>query len=138
MTLENDFTTILQLKNLVVTYHHCENWLYAEWIGKQNFQTVTFGCEVMLEALKEYKCVKVLNDNTLVTGTWSEASEWGAKDWFPRMEAAGLKYFAWIYSPDYYSQMSADKTLVLFKNTTIFTFSDKPSATEWLQSQPNS
>ncbi len=137
MILENDYITILQLKNLVIQYHPQKKWLYTKWIGRQNFQTVTSGCEVMLESLEKYKCSKVLNDNALVTGTWSEASEWGAKNWFPRMEAAGLKYFAWIYSPDYYSQMSTDKTLVLFKNTTIFTFSDKLSATQWLQSQAN-
>ena len=126
---------ILKLKNLVIQYYPQDQWLFAEWIGKQNFHTVTSGCEILLEALKEYNCKKVLNDNSLVTGTWSEAAEWGAEDWFPRMEQAGLKYFAWIYSPDYYSQMSMDKTLQLFKNTTIVTFPDKSSASEWLRDQ---
>ena len=126
---------ILQLNNLEIHYHPADQWLYAEWKGKQNFHTVTSGCEIMLNALKEYQCTKVLNDNTLVTGTWSEASEWGAADWFPRMEAAGLKFFAWIYSQDYYSQMSTDKTLVLYKNTCIVTFSNIQDASSWLRAQ---
>ena len=130
----NDFIPVLQLKNLIIKYNVTDHWIDAEWIGKQNFNTVTSGCEIMLEALKEFKCVKVFNDNTLVTGTWSEASEWGAADWFPRMEQAGLRYFAWVYSKDYYSQMSTDKTLVLFKNTIIYTFSEKESAFSWLRS----
>lgn len=136
MLSSNNPIPILHLKNLIIQYLPDEHWISAEWIGKQNFHTVTSGCGIMLEALKEYKCQKVFNDNTLVTGTWSEAAEWGAAEWFPQMEQAGLKYFAWVYSLDYYSQMSTDKTLILYKNSVIYTFSNKEAAMKWLREQP--
>ena len=65
----------------------------------------------ILRLLVQQRCHKVLNDNTRVTSMWSEAAEWAGKEWFPAMTAAGLHYFAWVYSPNLYSRLSTDLTL---------------------------
>jgi hypothetical protein len=111
------------------------NWLYVDWIGYQTEKSVMEGCEKILEALIHYKVSKVLNDNTRVIGIWTPAAEWVGANWLPRMEAAGLKQFAWVYSPSRMSQVSTDEAI---KSTPlpslIQTFYDKNEAWKWLLS----
>jgi hypothetical protein len=111
--------------------------LYANWKGFQLIESVKNGCEKMLLFLQKHDCHHVLNDNTNVSGVWSGASEWVATDWFPRMKDAGLKKFAWVYSPSYFSRLSTDKTLEatppeLLKENIIEVFTDIEEAREWL------
>ncbi len=119
---------------IAISYDYLNQWIYVDWRGEQNHQTVKEGCERMLEYLKSELCHKVLNDNTNVRGSWSDASEWVALDWFPRMANAGLKYFAWVYSPSTFSQLSTNKTLNLNKSVIAVTFQNIDTARKWLQS----
>jgi hypothetical protein len=88
----------------------------------------------MLEFVKKNRCERVLNDNRHVLGTWSEAADWVGEVWFPMMEKAGLKYFAWIFSPSSFSQLSARKSVDVMKGkvTTQF-FIDIVEADRWLE-----
>ena len=64
---------------------------------------------------------------------WSEAAEWGGRVWFPVMEAAGLEYFAWVYSPNVYSRLSTDLTLQFAPaGSVVATFDDRATAQAWL------
>lgn len=109
--------------------------LYTNWIGYQTEGTVMAGCEKMLEALQQFGLSKVLNDNSQLLGIWTPAAHWVGVNWFPRMEAAGLKYFAWIYSPSRLSQVSTNESI---SNTPlphlIQTFYNFEEAKSWLQS----
>ncbi|MES2765896.1 MAG: hypothetical protein V4642_08515 [Bacteroidota bacterium] len=121
-----------------IEYDEDNKWLYVNWKGFQLVQSVKDGCEKMLEFVKEYKCEKVLNDNTLVKGIWAGAAEWGATNWFPRMKNAGVKQFAWIYSPSFFSKMSTDLTLdvaspQLLEGEFIKTFFSREDAENWLK-----
>ncbi len=121
-----------------ISYDPDNEWLYVNWKGFQLVQSVKDGCEKMLEFVIEYNCSKVLNDNTLVKGIWAGAAEWGATDWFPRMKKAGVKQFAWIYSPSFFSKMSTDLTLQasseeLLEGDFIKTFFDIEDAENWLK-----
>lgn len=46
-----------------------------------------------------------------VKGNWSEAADSGAEIWFRTMAEAGLKKFAWNYSPSTFSRIAANKSL---------------------------
>lgn len=88
----------------------------------------------MLDLLKKNNCAKVLNDNSNVHGNWSEAADWGGTVWFPEMQKAGLKFFAWIYSQSTLSKMAAHKSLdVMVGNITTQFFTDIYNAKEWLK-----
>lgn len=117
-----------------ISYNPEEKWIYADWKGFQTTKTVKEGCELILDSLRKYGCHKVLNDNTSVKGIWSGASEWVAVDWFPRMRAAGMQWFGWIYSPSIFSQLSTDKTLNYTSEGFVKTFYDLDTAKRWLQS----
>lgn len=125
---------LFSAKNLEISYHPEGAYLYANWKGIQTIDAVKAGCEKLLEILKAKRCKCVLNDNTLVSGTFHGAAEWAAEDWFPRMNKAGLKYFAWVYSPSVFSQLSMDKTISSAKNETIKTFGNPQDAQKWLTS----
>ena len=124
---------LLDEPHIAISYDHLNEWLYADWRGNQTLSTVQQGGGDLLRLLGQQHCSKVLNDNRHVTGMWSEAAEWAGKDWFPTMLAAGLRYFAWVYSPDVYSRLSTDLTLQFTPgNAVVATFNDVELAGAWL------
>jgi hypothetical protein len=129
---------LLKEKSITIEYDRENQWILVDWIGYHTVDSVKSGCERMLEFLVQYKCHKVLNDNTNVTGIWSGASAWVGGDWLPRMSAAGLKYFAWVYSPSAFSRLSTDESLRNLSEKHIAqTFDDIQSAKAWLKSKGN-
>ena len=124
---------LLHEPHIAISYDHLNDWLCADWQGEQNLRSVQQGGHDMLRLLSQQRCHKVLNDNRNVTGMWSEAAEWAGKDWFPAMVAAGLRYFAWVYSPNVYSRLSTDLTLQFTRgNVVVATFDDVATARAWL------
>ena len=122
--------------SITISYNEQYRRMDVDWTGFQSFESVQHGGMLMLEMLRENKCTKVLNDNRNVLGTWSEASEWAGEVWFPMIEKAGLKYFAWIYSPSVFSQLSAQKSVdIAVGNVVTQFFTDIGVAEEWLNSK---
>ncbi len=126
---------LLDTPSIAISFDSIEKWLYAEWKGPQDVRSVQWGALEMLRLLEQEQCAKVLNDNRLVTTIWADAAEWGGKVWFPQMTDAGLRYFAWVYSPNAYSRLSTDLTLA---HTTgelphVATFDNLEAAADWLR-----
>lgn len=121
-------------QHITIVYDLVDDILYADWTGDQTIESVMDGCERILFHLKQQQCSRVLNDNTNVTSIWADASEWVALDWFPRMHQAGCKLFAWVFSPNIYSHLSAEKTLQYGVKGVIATnFQNMQTAKAWLQ-----
>ena len=124
---------LLEEPNITIAYDHLNEWLYADWHGDQDLASVQHGASEMLRLMQQQRCHRVLNDNTRVTSMWSEAAEWGGTEWFPAMTAAGLQYFAWVYSPNIYSRLSTDLTLQFTTGSPVVaTFDDIDTARAWL------
>lgn len=121
---------LLETKKITVEYHAEENYFYFNWKGYQNKESIMEIGEQLLEILKSKRCSKVLNDNTLVSGPWHEAAEWTVTSWFPRMEKAGLRSFAWIFSKDIFAVLSAQKAMP--SSEYVKSFDDKEKASQWL------
>jgi hypothetical protein len=125
---------LYETPQISIRYDYVSQWLHAEWIGDQDYDSVRSGATKMLEYVVQERCSKVLNDNTLVTSMWADAAEWGGKEWFPAMRAAGCEYFAWVYSPNVYSRLSTDLTLqYTAAGIVVLTFDDMEMARLWLQ-----
>lgn len=76
----------------------------------------------------------MLNDNTRVTIMWSDTAERGGKEWFPAMAAAGLQYFAWVYSSNIYSRLSTDLTPQFTGGgPVVAAFDEMATAQAWLK-----
>ena len=122
--------------NLRVFYNQSQNRIDAKWTGFHNGESVQHGAMVMMAMLKANGCTKILNDNREVLGTWSDALEWVGKTWFPIVEKAGLKHFAWTNSADILSQFSAQKRADMAIGEVIVQFfSEIQSAEDWINSK---
>ena len=125
--------TLVEASHITISYDQLNEWLLADWHGNQDLASVQQGGQELLRLTQLQRCHKVLNDNTHVTGMWSDAAEWAGKVWFPAMTAAGLQYFAWVYSPNLYSRLSTDLTLQFtVGNPVVATFDDIATAKAWL------
>lgn len=123
-------------KHLAIEYNSSGDWLYVNWRGYQNYDSVVAGCEKIMNIMKSQACYKILNDNSQVEGQWSAASKWGGDVWFPAMREAGLKWFAWVYSKSILSRLSTDKMVRHTLNPDfIEIFDDKDLAEAWLMTK---
>lgn len=131
--ISTDGETFYEGSFIRIHYRAEHHYLEVDWLGYQNYDSVVKGCGIMMDLLKKNNCHWVLNDNTLVKGNWSEASDWGAEVWFPAMAEAGLKKFAWIYSPSMFSRIAANRSLPSeYDAVQVAFFDDKAEAKGWL------
>jgi hypothetical protein len=118
---------------ITIAYDYTKEWLHVTWHARQDGNTVRAGALKMLDYVREERCSKVLNDNREVATLWLDAAEWGGREWFPQMQAAGCQYFAWVYSPHIYSRLSTDMTLQHnLAGLIVLTFDDIETASAWL------
>ena len=120
-------------KFIEISYDEENHWMYCNWQDYQTMDSIKNGGEQIIRYLQEKGCDKVLNDNRLVKGTWTFASEWITNNWFPRIVAAGLKHFAWIYSPDVFSKFSVDRATKNNPDDIINTFKSIEEGKDWLK-----
>jgi PAS domain S-box-containing protein len=129
-----DTDTYYMDSTVTIEYNVTARYLYVDWTGFQDLESVKAGCLKMLEMLRKNQCHKVLNDNSHVLGTWSEAAEWVGREWFPMMEKVGLQYFAWILSASTFSIMSAEKSINLKEGKVVTQlFTTHAEATQWIK-----
>ena len=126
--------SLYQAKNVEISYDPKNKFLYCNWIGFQNKELIMKSGGIILEVFKRKECTKILNDNTEVTGPWQEAAEWTSTVWFPAMIQAGLKHFAWIFSPNIFAELSAKKAMPA--SGVVKSFSSYDDAYSWLILQP--
>ena len=117
-------------KNLEISYDPEQKYLYCNWLGFQNKDSIMKSGLIILDLLKQKRVSKVLNDNSQVTGPWQEAAEWTATVWFPQMIESGLKHFAWIFSPNIFSELSAKKAMP--SSGIVKSFNSYNDALSWL------
>lgn len=133
LNLNNVMEVLHKAKNLEITLDPAKKVMYCNWIGYQNKETVMSSGSIILDLLKKQGVSKVINDNTQVTGTWQDASEWTAKEWFPAMVGAGLKHFAWIFSPNIFAELSAKKAMPA--SDVVKSFGTFKDASDWINAQ---
>ena len=126
--------TLHDTSTLTISYDYDNNWLYLDWHGALDDESVMAGALKLLELLKQQNCSKVLNDNTRITGLWADAARWGSDVFFPMLYDAGCRYFSWVYSAERYSELSAQLAVQhTTAGITIMTFHSLGTASEWLQ-----
>lgn len=118
---------------ITISYSSKHEWLYANWVGEQDIETVKKGCNQLLFAMQELGYKKVLNDNRGVIGNWSEAADWVGTLWFPEMVNAGLRYFAWVLPSNFDSRIATELTIYYTRHPVIATFDSLEDARSWLQ-----
>lgn len=93
---------------LIIEFDAANQWVYNNWIGLQSYANVVTGADACLQALRRHSCPYLLNDNRLVVGSWSHATQWVVNDWVVRAISKGLTHFAHVISPDMLAARSAE------------------------------
>ena len=121
-------------ESIRINYNTLYQRLELDWIGHQNMETVKHGCLKTLEMILRFKVTKILNDNSRVIGSWSDASEWVGTVFFPMMDKKGVDAVAWVYSSNAFSQLSANKSVdYALGNITTQFFTSYEDAGMWLE-----
>lgn len=87
-----------------------------------------------VECLENNGVNKWLSDNTKVTVTTPETSEWIQNEWLPRAIRAGWKYYALVESESKLGKMHIQQFIDSFLEVgiTVNLFSDPEEAKKWL------
>ena len=126
---------ILDLPELSIGYDATNQWLYVDWKGEHDQDTSQACCMQMLESLWAWPCHKILNDNSSVSRTTMQLSEWGAW-WIGEMRTAGLQHIAWVLPRSISDRQRVEAVVSAIEKPHIATFDDVASAYVWLQQQP--
>jgi PAS domain S-box-containing protein len=117
-----------------VKYDNALRSVVAEWDGFQSLHSIKTGCLKLLNVVTEQGAKYIFNDNTDVIGTWNEAVDWVAAEFFPMLQNAGVTHIAWVYSPSTFSRLSADMTIAnINMDIVVKTFDDAAKARRWLK-----
>ncbi len=121
---------------LTITYEPETGWVYNNWLGSQTLASVQQGADACLEVVEDHESCQLLNDNRLVAGPWSQATEWIVTHWVPRALTAGLTHFAHITSPEPLARLSAENLHHRIQGALQMQIFDKKiPAEEWLQQE---
>jgi hypothetical protein len=110
--------------------------LYVRWTGNITGPEVIRVATAAGPIQQKYHCPLLLNDKTDATGDWSDALPWLEYDWLPAAIEAGLRAFAYVFSPDMQNQIiSIEFAEHVGRYLPIQLFYDVNSALEWLRRQ---
>lgn len=113
-----------------------EQLLYISWSGNLTGKEVIQVAKAALKLQQQFHFPLILNDKTRATGDWSEALPWLEYEWLPASIDAGLRAFAYVFSPDMQSHLiSTEFVEKVGKHLPIQLFYDIPSASQWLYQQ---
>lgn len=124
--------TLSRTPYLTISYDTMNSWLYADWQGEIDLTTVRMGNQSMLKALKALPCRKLLNDDTNVRQIL-DMQDWYLDDMVRPLAQAGLRYIAWILSPNFRYDNTLITTIQLEQQPMTMCFDDLTAAYEWLQ-----
>ena len=148
-----------QSPGLSIAYDHCKDWIFLEWRGFHDEDSVRAGCLLLLHYVQLKKCTKVLTTDTLSSSkasvvdewlldapgsnSWESAASWLGSEFYRQLADAGLKYLAWVNSSSPVNRRAANAALAASEalqpkenRLLIITFDDVASAYEWLQHRP--
>ena len=126
--------TIIDTPEIFIGYDLDNQWLHADWKGAYNQEGSRAACLLMLEALRNSHCQKVLNDNSNITQAKMRFTDWGVW-WLEEMRTAGLLFLAWVLPQDLLARQAAETTVHSIERPRVGTFDDVASAYGWLQQQ---
>lgn len=103
------------------------------WHGFQDLKSIQQSCGRLHQMVVATKVRKILADNTYVAGDWSEASEWVARTFLPKLDKAGVRQIAWVVSKSAFSQLAEQRTAARFDgHIAIRFFDNRQDSNNWL------
>lgn len=119
----------------LLTIHHdvTNAWLYNQWKGTHNADTILTCAHHILASLDATGCRKMLSDHTEFNGNWMAVAPRLGREAFAQVAARGVGTVAWVYGEDYHDQMAMYLAQRAMVRPTIAIFGDVATACFWLQ-----
>lgn len=101
---------IIDSPQLFIGHDAQNHWLYVNWKGEYDQESSRAACGLMLEILQAWPCHKILNDNTSLSRTTAQLTQWGVV-WLEELRAAGLQFIAWVLPHDLLARQATEATV---------------------------
>jgi hypothetical protein len=127
--VNNEHATLKHYSNTGIIHH-----TFHQPVSGEQFRNVL---DTGYEVIKAGKATKWLSDDRNNMGLSPEDSEWGHNDWFPRMVAAGWKYWAMVVPVDTMARMNLTQFIDSFsaQGIRVHVFTDPKDALIWLENK---
>jgi hypothetical protein len=123
---------LLATPGLTVSYDTTNQWLYAQWMGLHDKESVRVAAEHIFASLTTYPCLKLLSDHTLLLGSWQAAIPSVVQHNFERLAAHGVRYVAWVHSFGYDDLMAMERVVRDMPQPLVGLFDEVEGAYDWL------
>ncbi len=127
--LDNEFVTMWYYPDKKIIHHQFHKFLH----GQAFREAMNAGTDVM----RQYGATKWLSDDRKNSAMPLVDLEWGRTDWFPRVKAAGWKFWAMVLPESIIGQMNMQREVKINAEKGIITniFSEPLEAMAWLERQ---
>jgi hypothetical protein len=126
--IDNEYATLWYYPDQKIVHHE----FHQPISGEQFRQVLLKG----LEIFKQYGAQKWLSDNRKNAALPKEDSEWGQREWFPQVFAAGWKFWGIVLPDKVFGRMNMQQFIENYskQGLTIEVFGDADEAMKWLES----
>ncbi|MBX0289309.1 STAS/SEC14 domain-containing protein [Hymenobacter sp. HSC-4F20] len=117
-------------------YHDQENeWLHLEWRGPHTQQSVEHYCGALLQAVRDTKCRKILDDASEILDGWGELAQWLGRSFLPLLAQEGVTQLAILNAMDWPARLCLQAMLLHTEQPSVrlFDFDEMPAAQAWLR-----
>jgi hypothetical protein len=123
---------LLATSSLTVSYDTATNWLYVQWQGLHDKESVRVCSEHIFACLTTHPCQKMLSDHSLLLGNWQAAIPSVVQHNFERLTAHGVGYVAWVHSLEYGDLVAMERVVRDISQPLVGLFDEVASAYDWL------
>ncbi|QCR23698.1 hypothetical protein [Pontibacter sp. SGAir0037] len=129
--LQNTFNR----KFYTVEYREDLDIIDTLWYGYASASDLKKACEIGLEVLEATHCPFKLNDNTQLSGPWSESVKWLEHEWLPKAMQAGVRFLAHVAMPDSFGEEAGEVMRIskIGQELQYKVFSSREDALVWLK-----
>jgi hypothetical protein len=128
---------LLDTPGLRVFYDEANNWLYNQWLGVHDEQSVKESVSDICSLIHTCSFTRILSDHSGLVGSWQGSVPWITRTYFDQLAAQGVTYFAWVYNESYHNRMAIEQMRRDLKSPIVDIFEDVASAYEWLRRCPD-
>ncbi|MBS2032998.1 MAG: hypothetical protein JST54_34315 [Deltaproteobacteria bacterium] len=127
--LDNDYATLWHHPESKIVHHQFKRFIHGE-----EFRQVLRRGQALME---EHKATKWLSDDRANSALPADDEKWAQAEWFPKVQAAGWKYWAIVLPEKIVGQMNMKRFADMYKDLGITAkmFSKPEDALLWLELQ---
>lgn len=103
-------STLFENKSVSIRYHADSDYLFVKWNGFISSDEFRQAASEIIKAVEHTGTKRILSDNTEWKAISPNDHGWAAYNWFPEVEAKGVRKLATLLSTNYFNR-AAEKSI---------------------------